>query len=381
MRSAKLKMALVSSSDDRGTQLLRELAPDIIVPGLRPYSQRGQMRSWITNQENMDYVEQLLQKHRYATIGEFHLYGADAELPIPRRIVQLADENNLILHAHSDADAVERILAQSPTVRVIWAHSGFDDPEAIALMLEKHDRLWADLAFRSDVGAGGSLSRDWKELFTAYPDRLMLGTDTYTPERMYFIPEHATAARTWLQSLPKGIAERVAWKNAYDLIMPVWRANQLSDKVRSGSKDDDESEHMEDVDHSIGKITTKATDETDSPKFDCESNEADYHWQEDGLSISLGMSSTIQISQPFSVSLIVCGPLAANARVSLDASMPTHGHGMNYAPVHTVVEQSDDVQHVEVHGLVLHMPGDWQWQVDVIQDNEKKVLTRDFSIQ
>lgn len=226
MREANLKFALVSSSDDRGTQLLADLAPDLIVPGLRPYTRRGQTGSWFTNEKNLAYVETLIDNNRYASIGEFHLYGEDADLPIPQRIVDLAEEHNLILHAHSDEEAVERLLAQSSTVRVIWAHAGFDKPEAIAAMLAKHDRLWADLAFRSDVGSTGELTEDWIALFTDHPYRMMLGTDTYTPERMFFIPSHAETSRTWLTSLPYELAERVAWKNAYELIMPVWQANQ-----------------------------------------------------------------------------------------------------------------------------------------------------------
>ena len=39
---------------------------------------------------------------RYVAIGEFHLYGADAELPVPRRMVALAKQYKLVLHAHSD---------------------------------------------------------------------------------------------------------------------------------------------------------------------------------------------------------------------------------------------------------------------------------------
>ena len=111
-------------------------------------------------------------------------------------------------------------------MRVIWAHAGFDDPAEIASMLRRHDRLWADLAFRSEVGSGGQLSEDWLNLFKEFPTRLMLGTDTYTPERIYYIPEHAEGARSWLAGLPVELAEQLAWKNAYDLVMPVWQENR-----------------------------------------------------------------------------------------------------------------------------------------------------------
>jgi len=141
MRSAGLKFAMVSSSDDNGTQLLSELAPELIVPSLRPYRRRGETDSWFTDPEALEYVERLLENNRYASIGEFHLFGDTAELPIPRSIVKLAEKYNLLLHAHSDADAIERLLAQSETVKVIWAHSGFDSPADIANMLEKQLRV------------------------------------------------------------------------------------------------------------------------------------------------------------------------------------------------------------------------------------------------
>ena len=41
LRKAGVKRALVSSSDDEGTQKLLAEAPDIIVPELRPYRTRG----------------------------------------------------------------------------------------------------------------------------------------------------------------------------------------------------------------------------------------------------------------------------------------------------------------------------------------------------
>lgn len=347
MREANLAFALVSSSDDNGTQLLSELAPDLIVPGLRPYRRRGELSTWFTDPDALAYVEKLLATNRYASIGEFHLYGNDVELDIPKRIVELAAEYNLILHAHSDAEAVERLLAQDPEVKVIWAHSGFEEPGAIADMLSKHDRLWADLAFRSDVGSGGQLSEDWAKLFTDFPDRMMLGTDTYTPERMYFIPEHAEASRVWLATLPDAVAENVAWKNAFDLIMPVWEQNR-----------------------SAGKTNT------------CQSSIAD-----DAVIINetpltaIEPLQSISVSEPFSVLVTICSELGDDPKVELDALMPAHGHGMNYIPEHTIVEQSDNHVKVQVEGLVLHMPGQWQWQLDITIDSERQAYSHDFKVQ
>ena len=69
------------------------------------------------------------------------------------------------------------------------------------------------LAFRSDHGAGGKVAADWRPVFLEFSDRFMVGTDTFTPERLFYVPEHATWSRAWLADLPPDVAERIAWKN------------------------------------------------------------------------------------------------------------------------------------------------------------------------
>lgn len=218
LRKAGLKRALVSSSNDEGTQKLYEAAPDLIVPELRPYRTRGEIGSWVRDATVIEYLEARLERYQYVGIGEFHLFGADAELPVPRRLVELAKQYDLMLHAHSDAEAVERLFAQWPQARILWAHSGFDRPEKVREMLRKHQNLWCDLAYRTDQASGGKVDAEWRKAFEEFPDRFMVGTDTFTPERWYFIGEHAEWSREWLKDLPPALAERIAWKNGAAVI-------------------------------------------------------------------------------------------------------------------------------------------------------------------
>jgi len=213
LRKAGVKRALVSSSGDAGTQRLVAEAPELIVPSLRPYRSRGEISSWVRDDSVVAFLEERLRNARYAAVGEFHLYGADAELPVPRRLIALAEQHQLVLHAHSDADAVERIFRQYPQARVLWAHSGFEPPEAVASLLRKHKNLWADLAFRSEHGAAGQVPPQWRAVFEEFPERFMVGTDTFTPERWFYVNEHANWSRAWLATLPPPLAERIAWKN------------------------------------------------------------------------------------------------------------------------------------------------------------------------
>ena len=98
-------------------------------------------------------------------------------------MVALARERGLLLHAHSDIDAVERLFKLWPQARVLWAHSGFDPPETVRTLLRRHPRLWCDLACRTDHARGDQLDPSWREAFDEFPERFMLGSDTFTPER------------------------------------------------------------------------------------------------------------------------------------------------------------------------------------------------------
>jgi hypothetical protein len=226
MRRAGLRRALVSSSDDEGTQKLLAEAPDLIVPELRPYRTRGDVSGWVRDEGIVTYLEERLRRHRYVAIGEFHLYGADAELPVPRRLVALARQHGLMLHAHSDAEAVERLFQQYPEGKILWAHAGFERPERVREMLRKHPNLWADLAFRSDHAPGGTLAPEWRAAFLEFPDRFMVGTDTFTPERWHYVTEHAAWARGWLAGLPGDVAEKIAWKNGEALLGAAWSSRR-----------------------------------------------------------------------------------------------------------------------------------------------------------
>jgi hypothetical protein len=213
LRKAGVKRALVSSSNDEGTQKLYAEAPEIILPSLRPYRTRGDISTWVRDDVIIGYLEERLKRHRYVAIGEFHVSGADADLPVVRRAVRLARQYRLFLHAHSDADAIERLFRQDPGARIVWAHAGFDRPEKVREMLRKHRNLWCDLAFRTDHAPGGRVTPEWRATFIEFPDRFMVGTDTYTPERWQYLGEHARWSREWLKGLPRDVAERIAFRN------------------------------------------------------------------------------------------------------------------------------------------------------------------------
>ena len=221
LRSAGLKRAFVSSSSDEGTQKLYTIAPDLIVPVLRPYRKRGEISTWMYDETVVSMLSERLQRNYYAGIGEFHAFGSDIDLPVLQQVIALAAEHRVFLHAHSDAEAIDKIFATNPEALVIWAHSGFESPAEIAPMLEKYPNLWSDLAFRSEHAFNAVVDVDWEELFERFPRRFLLGTDTYTPERWYYVVENANWSRAWLASLPTELAENIAFRNAEALLARV----------------------------------------------------------------------------------------------------------------------------------------------------------------
>lgn len=218
LRDAGIKRALVSSSSDEGTQKLYAEAPDFIIPEPRPYRKNGETSTWFRDESVVGYLQERLQRYRYVAIGEFHVSGANADLPVVRRLVLLAKEHGLLLHAHSDAEAIERLFRHDPDARIVWAHAGYESPSVIRPLLHRYKSLWVELSSRDDLTVNGQLPVEWRALFLEFPDRFMVGTDTHAPHRWNAIGTTASLTRGWLAELPAEVAERMAFKNGEELL-------------------------------------------------------------------------------------------------------------------------------------------------------------------
>jgi len=218
LREAGLKKVFVSSSSDEGTQKLVAIAPELIVPVLRPYQKRGETSIWMYDGSVIGILSERLSKFRYAGIGEFHASGDEIELPVLQQVIELARQHGIFLHVDADGDAIHRIFATNPDALVLWEHSGYDDPGEIRTMLEKYPELWSDLATRNDFVLQGQVVPEWRELFLDFPNRFVLGSDTYKPGRWYFVVAHADGSRAWLDSLPPSVAKNIAYRNAEALL-------------------------------------------------------------------------------------------------------------------------------------------------------------------
>ena len=69
------------------------------------------------------------------------------------------------------------------------------------------------MSFREGITEAHTLSRQWRDLFTNYPTRFLVGTDTYIPQRWLQLPEITVQYRDWLAQLPTDVAKAIAHGN------------------------------------------------------------------------------------------------------------------------------------------------------------------------
>lgn len=217
---AGVSKAFVSSTPDEGTLQLHARAPERIVLNLRPYRTPSDPATWTRDPSIMPYLEERLAERTYLGVGEFHLLpGEAAHDPMPRQLVDLAAQRGLVLHAHADAVAVDELLMLRPDITVLWAHAGMSaTPSTVRRLLDLHPNMLVELALRSDVAPNGRLDADWGALFAQYPERFMIGTDTWIPSQWTRLPELMAGVRMWLGQLPPEVAEAIAWRNAERLL-------------------------------------------------------------------------------------------------------------------------------------------------------------------
>ncbi|MBN8981977.1 MAG: amidohydrolase family protein [Rhizobiales bacterium] len=186
-----------------------------IVPFIRPYRIRADIQTWFTDPTIFDLIQEEYKRGYYRGIGEFHISGKAAGGAWVKKTVDFAVEHDLYLHAHSDDEAVEILFSHNPKAKIIWAHTGFGlSHERVAEMLTKYPMLWGEMSYRSGITSGGRLTPEWRALFTKFPNRFLLGSDTWIPDRWASYGEIMSEYRGWLAQLPPEVAAKIANGNA-----------------------------------------------------------------------------------------------------------------------------------------------------------------------
>jgi predicted TIM-barrel fold metal-dependent hydrolase len=220
MDKSGVATALVSSSPDDGTIMLWEYAPERIVPELRPYHGQASASNWTKAPGMLDYLKQRLAAYPHRGIGEFHIHTLDpSDRDFLKQVARLAAERQILIHLHSDAKPVQLFYEFEPGLTLIWAHAGMSEPpEVIGPMLDRYPKLYADTSYREhDILGDGTIEPRWRTLIMRYPDRFMVGSDTWVNHRWENYEALMDLNRRWLSQFPREVAEKIAYRNAETL--------------------------------------------------------------------------------------------------------------------------------------------------------------------
>ncbi|ATA57739.1 amidohydrolase [Variovorax boronicumulans] len=231
MQRNQVKAIIANSRPNAGTQTLaaaRETraAGVTVVPFVRLYRNRDDYNNWFRDESIHEMVLAELARGTasgpYRGLGEFHLYeSANANGPVAKKLIALAEEKKLAVLAHVDDVAVDLLMANAPSkgraLRLIWAHTGIGGTpvERVQAMLERYPLLMGELSYRPGLTCeDGRLCPEWRALILKHPDRFMVGSDTWVNQRWSAYDEIMRGYRTWLGDLPPAVAQRIAWGNA-----------------------------------------------------------------------------------------------------------------------------------------------------------------------
>jgi len=227
MQKSGVRAVVANSRPNDGTRALAAArdatrrAGVTVVPFVRLYRNRADYSGWHADPSIVEMVLRELAAGTaagpYRGLGEFHLYdSANADGATARRLMQLAEERGLVVLAHVDDVAIEKLFAHAPKARLIWAHSGIGGVpiERVRALLQRHSTLLGELSYRPGLTAGnGGLSPAWRALLTDMPERFLVGSDTWINARWDDYEGLMAQARRWLGDLPPAVARRVAWDN------------------------------------------------------------------------------------------------------------------------------------------------------------------------
>jgi hypothetical protein len=223
LQRAGVRGIVANSRPNDGTLALAAAQPPAlaVVPFVRLYRNRADYDGWFADESIYAMVQAELGRGTAAGpfrgIGEFHLYdSANANGAVAAKLMRLAQDRNLVVLAHVDDAAIELLYAHAPRARIVWAHTGIGGVpiERVRELLQRYPTLVGELSYRPGLtDEGGRLAAPWKALFIDFPNRFVVGSDTWVNERWARYAEIIAHYRGWLAQLPPDVAAKIASGN------------------------------------------------------------------------------------------------------------------------------------------------------------------------
>lgn len=256
MQRNGVRAIVANSRPNDGTRMLAtardqtRAAGVVVVPFVRLYRNRADYNNWFRDPSIVEMVQAELARGTpagpYRGLGEFHLYdSANAKGPVARQLMALAEAQGLAILAHVDDAAIELLMANTKAgsadlqpgrpkadqpprgaatreaaerggFRLIWAHTGIGGSPASRVdeLFTRYPALMGELSYRPGLTCSdGQLCPEWRALLLKYPDRFLIGSDTWVNQRWLYYDELMRGYRVWLGGLPPDVARRIAWDN------------------------------------------------------------------------------------------------------------------------------------------------------------------------
>lgn len=230
MQRNRVRAIVANSRPNDGTRLLASSpltlqAGVTVVPFVRLYRNRADYDNWFRDESIYALVQAELARGTasgpYRGLGEFHLYDSNnANAPVAKKLMALAEEKSLVVLAHVDDAAIDLLMANTPSkgqkLRLIWAHTGIGGAPVARVdqLFARYPLLMGELSYRPGLTCeGGKLCPDWRALLVKYPDRFLIGSDTWVNQRWADYDNLMNGYRVWLGELPPETARRIGWDN------------------------------------------------------------------------------------------------------------------------------------------------------------------------
>lgn len=231
MQRNGVRAIVANSRPNDGTRALAQAraqtlaAGVMVVPFVRLYRDRADYHNWFRDPGIAELVQTELARGTpsgpYRGLGEFHLYdSANANGPVAQALMALAEQKDLAVLAHVDDVAIDLLMANAPSrgrkLKLVWAHTGIGGTpiERVDQLLARYPQLMGELSYRPGLTCdGGQLCPEWRALLLKYPDRFLIGSDTWVNQRWLYYDDLMQGYRAWLGGLPANVARRIAWNN------------------------------------------------------------------------------------------------------------------------------------------------------------------------
>ena len=211
--------AVVTGTPAEHVSKLYNLAPERIVPLLSAYRHSEDKATWTNDKTLIPYLEKELEREYWRGIGELHIFAHDRHSKVFQQVIALASERQLPVLIHCDPAVIDTLYEIAPKLQIIWAHAGtFPYPDLVSNYLSRYPSLFIDVSMRdARIAPNGMIDDDWYELFVTYPNRIMIGVDTFSTARWDIFNSAVGTIHNWLAQLPDEIAMKIAFVNASTL--------------------------------------------------------------------------------------------------------------------------------------------------------------------